>query len=150
MAEHILVINKRHLDDVLISTAALNLLRHIRPEADITVVVPHACAPLLDSYAILNKVVGERLPRTRFLKSFHKTISVLRYRRARYGTCFLFGESLTNAKRLQMFANIPERIWAAADMNGRPNETAPFCTCTVEAGSVWTVHAADYFQKGLS
>lgn len=144
MPNTILVINKRHMGDVIMSSAALQLIRTACPHARITLLVPALCVPLMRHPALADEVLAE--PRIGSFRGLHKTLEALRLRGRRYDACFLFGESATNARRLKWLSGIPTRICASRDMNGSPNKTARFCTHVVPTGSVWTEHVADWYQ----
>lgn len=147
MPEHILVINKRHLGDVLLSTAALKLLRRTRPEARITVLAPAPYLPLLHDPAVVDEVIADPEPSRKLIRSLYKTGNALRHRFRRYDVCFFLGESATNARRIRLLSGIPERVCAATNLNGRPHGPASSCTRVIPAGSVWDTHVAECFQN---
>lgn len=144
MPNNILVVNKRHMGDVIMSSAALKLIRAACPHARITLLVPPLCVPLLRHPALADEVLPE--PRISSFRGLRKTLEAWRLRARRYDACFLFGESATNARRMKWFSGIPTRICASRDMNGSPNKLAPFCTHVIPTGSVWTEHVVDWYQ----
>lgn len=140
----ILVINNRHIGDVLMASAAVRLLRSCSPQSRITLTVPPATIPLVNDPALVDEVVP--VPSYKTFRSFQKTLDALRLRFRHYDACFYFGESATNAKRLQWLSGIPVRVCASLDLDGSPSKAAPFCTDVVPTGSVWTGHVVDWFQ----
>lgn len=140
----ILVINNRHIGDVLMASAAVRLLRSCCPKVRITLTVPPDTIPLVNDPALVDEVVP--VPSYKSFPSFQKTLDALRLRFRHYDACFYFGESATNAKRLQWLSGIPVRVCASSDLNGSPSKAALFCTDVVPTGSVWTGHAVDWFQ----
>ena len=144
MLGDIVIINNRHMGDVLMASAAVRLLRSCCPHARMTLMVPPATIPLVNDPALVDEVVA--VPSYSSFRSFHKTLDALRLRFRHYDACFYFGESATNAKRFQWLSGIPVRVCASLDLNGSLNKAAPFCTDVVPTGSVWTGHVVAWFQ----
>lgn len=94
--------------------------------------------------ALVDEVVA--VPSYQSFRSIHKTLDAIRLRFQQYDACFYFGESATNAKRMQWLSNIPVRVCASLELDGSPNKLAPFCTNIIPTGCVWTGHVVDWFQ----
>lgn len=123
MLGDIVIINNRHMGDVLMASAAVRLLRSCCPHARMTLMVPPATIPLVNDPALVDEVVA--VPSYSSFRSFHKTLDALRLRFRHYDACFYFGESATNAKRFQWLSGIPVRVCASLDLNGSLNKAAP-------------------------
>ena len=142
----ILVINMANIGDVVMGTAALRLLRKMSPNAHITLKVPASCAGLMRLPELADEVIEEKKYRSNLLRSLNKTRRALTYRLARYDICFMLFEVLSNARRIKNLSNIPIRVCASQNFDGKPNPGAIHATHAIPVGSAWTTHIVDYFQ----
>ncbi len=147
MSENILVVNKRHLGDVILSTAALKLLRRTRPESHITVLASELYLPLLRNSEVVDEAICDPESSCKLMRSVSKTWNILRHRRSKYDVCFFLGESAGNARRFRLLSGIPNRVCASEDLSGKPYGPAAQCTHVISAGTVWDTHVAEVFQN---
>lgn len=141
----ILVINRRHIGDVVMASAAMQSLRAACPDAQIDLVVPPACVPIVSYPGVVDHVFSRR--HAGKMEWLQKRLEAFRWRAEGYDVCFFFGESFRNARRIAKFSNIPVRVCASHDLSGEVNRTASFCTHVVPTGSVWSTHVVKWYES---
>ena len=140
----ILVIRRGKIGDTIMASGALKLLRSIYPSAYIAVLTSPLCRPLIDDPDIVDLVIDDAPPTGKLSYSIYKTMQALRLRSLRFDVCFLMGESRSNAKRLQRWANIPVRV--CASQGERYRGLADHCTHVVRREDTPARHEVDFFQ----
>lgn len=94
----ILVINRHHIGDVIMASAAMKSLRAACPDAQIDLVVPPVCAPnRFISWNRLIMFLHGLMPAG--WKACTKTMDALRWRAGKYDAVFFFGESVGAVRR---------------------------------------------------
>jgi heptosyltransferase-2 len=145
-APRILVINRASLGDVVMSTAALRLMRSTWPRAHITIEVPAAFAGLMRTPELADAVIANKKLGSTVLRSLRKTWRALSYRFARYDICFLLDQRRNYARSIRRLSNIPARVCASHGLGGKRNGSAGEATHVIPVGSVWSSHVVDYYQ----
>jgi ADP-heptose:LPS heptosyltransferase len=145
-APRILVINYGHIGDAVMSTAALRLLRKMRPKAHITLHVPASCADLMRLPELADEIIEEKTIKIKILRSLRRTWRALMYRLARYDICFQLGVSRSDLWRIKHLSNIPVRVCASQTLSGTRWPAEAHATHVIPIESLWDTHIVDYFQ----
>jgi ADP-heptose:LPS heptosyltransferase len=150
----ILVLMTSHSDgigDLVMSTAALRLLRKMCPGAHITFTVPAYCAGLVRSPELADEVIAEKNAGKGFWQklrhSFAKTWNALKYRFARYDICFMLCATKNNARRLKYLANIPVRV-SSSERFGFSRQCSAYATHVIQETDR-PIHLVDIFQDTI-
>ena len=141
----ILVINRHHIGDVIMASAAMKSLRAACPDAQIDLVVPPVCAPIVSYPGIVDHVFAR--PHAGRLESLHKTMDALRWRAGKYDAVFFFGESVGAVRRIRWLSNIPVRVCPSHDLGGAGSKISAYCTHVIPTGSVWNTHVVEWYQS---
>lgn len=144
---NILVISQENIGDVIMSSAALKMIRQLYPQAKITLMTTEACKDILHDGHIVNAVIPDTFPKGKFAQQVYKVKKFLQLRRHKFDACFFFGHPKRRITKICKLAGIPVRIAASHTMAGKRNK-APSRNGT----HVITVtppphnHVADYYQ----
>jgi heptosyltransferase-2 len=144
---NILVISHENIGDIILSSAALKLLRQQYPEARITLLTSKVCRGIMEDGEVVNEAIWDTVPSSPLARQFYKLRTILRLRKGRYDACYFLGHPKRKIVRLCKYAGIPVRIVGSHTLSGKPNAgPVRFATHTVPVTPPIFIHVADYYQ----
>lgn len=144
---NILVISHENIGDIILSSAALKLLRHQYPQARITLLTSKVCRDIMEDGEVVNEAIWDAVPSSPVMRQLYKLRTILRLRRGRYDACWFFGHPKRKIVALCKYAGIPARIVGSHTLSGKPNAgPVRFATHTIPVPPPIFIHVADYYQ----
>lgn len=144
---NILVISQENIGDVIMSSAALKMIRQLYPQARITLMTSEACKDILLDGRIVNAVIPDTFPKGKFAQQIYKVKKFLQLRRYKFDACFFFGHPKRRITKICKLAGIPVRVAASHTMAGKLNKSpARNGTHVITVTPPPHNHVADYYQ----
>lgn len=144
---NILVISHENIGDIILSSAALKLLRHQYPEARITLLTSQVCRDIMEDGEVVNEAFWDTVPSSPVMRQLYKLRTILRLRKGRYDACYFLGHPKRKIVALCKYAGIPVRIVGSHTLSGKPNAgPVRFATHTIPVTPPIFTHVADYYQ----
>ncbi len=145
--ENILVISHENIGDVIMSTAAVKLLREQYPLARITVMTSRECCAIMQDGGVINEAIADAVPEGTLARQLYKLRTILRLRKKRYDACYFLEHPRRRIVQLCKYAGIPVRVVGSHTLSGGRNASPRrFATHIVPVTAPAFRHVADYYQ----
>ena len=144
---NILVISHENIGDVIMSTAAVKLLREQYPSARITMMTSRGCCEIVQDGMVINEAIADAVPKGGLARQFYKLRTILRLRKKRYDACYFLGHPRRRIVQLCKYAGIPVRVVGSHALSGGRNASPKrFATHIVPVAAPVFGHVVDYYQ----
>ena len=145
--ENILVISQENIGDVIMSTAAVKLLREQYPSARITMMTSRECCEIMRDGVVINETIADAVPKGTLARQFYKLRTIWRLRKKRYDACYFLGHPRRRIVQLCKYAGIPVRVVGSHTLSGARNASPRrFATHIVPVTAPIFRHVVDYYQ----
>ena len=142
---NILVISHENIGDIILSSAALKLLRQQYPEARITLLTSKVCRGIMEDGEVVNEAIWDTVPSSPLARQFYKLRTILRLRKGRQCIFTIWGRG----KKTSVCANTCRALLAktscAAELPAKfPAENARDAIVKLQYCTLWQRNPPNY------